>query len=105
MFTRRNLFSAAATGIAAAAVSRSALAALPEPAYPAGPKTEPRPLPSTGRPRRRRGCHSRRARWRRAEPCCCPVFEDLRVLPTGYSTFTSYVMSVSRVATGSMPQR
>lgn len=50
MFTRRKLFSTAATGIAAAAVSRSALAALPEPAYPAGPKTEPPPLPSTGRP-------------------------------------------------------
>ena len=34
MFTRRTLFSAATAGVAAAAVSRSALAALPEPAYP-----------------------------------------------------------------------
>ena len=49
MFTRRSLI-AAATGVAAASVSRSALAVLPEPAYPSGPATEPPPQPSTGQP-------------------------------------------------------
>ncbi|WP_300297440.1 copper oxidase [Ferrovibrio sp.] len=49
MFTRRSLL-AATGGIAAASVARSALAALPEPAYPAGPQTEPPPLPPSGRP-------------------------------------------------------
>jgi len=49
MITRRTLF-ATATGVAAAAVSRSALAALPELAYPDGARTTPPPLPSTGRP-------------------------------------------------------
>jgi len=49
MLTRRNLI--AGTAIAgAAAVARSALAALPEPAYPAGPATEPPPAPPSGRP-------------------------------------------------------
>ncbi|MFN4165075.1 MAG: multicopper oxidase family protein [Ferrovibrio sp.] len=49
MLTRRTLLSATG-GIAAAAVARSALAALPEPAYSQGPGTAPPPQPSTGRP-------------------------------------------------------
>lgn len=49
MFTRRTLFAATA-GVAAASVARSALAALPEPAYPKGAATEPPPLPASGRP-------------------------------------------------------
>lgn len=49
MLTRRSLLSATG-GIAAAAVARSALAALPEPAYSQGPGTAPPPQPSTGRP-------------------------------------------------------
>lgn len=49
MLTRRSLL-AATGGIAAASVTRSALAALPEPAYPSGPQTEPPPLPPSGRP-------------------------------------------------------
>ncbi len=50
MLTRRTLF-AAASGIAAAAVSRSALASLPEPAYAAtGASTAPPALPGSGRP-------------------------------------------------------
>ena len=50
MISRRNLFAAAASGVAAAAVSRTALARLPDPAYSTGPKTAPPPQPSTGRP-------------------------------------------------------
>jgi len=49
MFTRRNLIAATA-GIAAAAVSRSALAALPEPAYAASAQMVPPPPPPSGRP-------------------------------------------------------
>ncbi|WP_374305174.1 multicopper oxidase family protein [Ferrovibrio sp.] len=49
MLTRRTLL-AATGGIAAATVARSALAALPEPAYSQGPGTAPPPQPSTGRP-------------------------------------------------------
>src|SRR3546814_8988888 len=41
MITRRNLIAGSAM-LGAAAVARSALAALPEPAYPAGPGTAPR---------------------------------------------------------------
>lgn len=50
MLSRRNLFVAAASGVAAAAVSRTALANLPDPAYSTGPKTAPPPQPSSGRP-------------------------------------------------------
>lgn len=50
MLSRRTLFAAAASGVAAAAVSRTALANLPDPAYSAGPKTAPPPQPSSGRP-------------------------------------------------------
>lgn len=49
MISRRSLFAATA-GIAAASVSRSALATLPDLAYPKGAATEPPPLPATGRP-------------------------------------------------------
>jgi FtsP/CotA-like multicopper oxidase with cupredoxin domain len=49
MFTRRHLL-AATGGIAAASVARSALAALPEPAYHTGPGTAPPPPPASGRP-------------------------------------------------------
>ncbi len=49
MINRRTLM-AAASGIAAASVARSALAGLPEPSYPKGAATEPPPPPSTGRP-------------------------------------------------------
>ncbi|WP_341701831.1 copper oxidase [Ferrovibrio sp.] len=49
MITRRNLITSGAM-IGAAAVARSALAALPEPAYPGGAGTEPPPLPPSGRP-------------------------------------------------------
>ncbi|MFN4277789.1 MAG: multicopper oxidase family protein [Ferrovibrio sp.] len=49
MLTRRTLLSATG-GIAAAAVARSALAALPEPAYSQNPGTAPPLQPSTGRP-------------------------------------------------------
>jgi FtsP/CotA-like multicopper oxidase with cupredoxin domain len=50
MLSRRTLFAAAASGVAAAAVSRTALANLPDPVYSAGPKTAPPPQPSSGRP-------------------------------------------------------
>jgi FtsP/CotA-like multicopper oxidase with cupredoxin domain len=50
MISRRNLFATAASGVAAAAVSRTALANLPEPVYAPGPKTAPPPKPSSGRP-------------------------------------------------------
>ncbi len=50
MLSRRNLFAAAASGVAAAAVSRSALANLPDPVYSPGPRTAPPPQPSSGRP-------------------------------------------------------
>ncbi|QDO98666.1 copper oxidase [Ferrovibrio terrae] len=50
MLSRRTLFAAAASGIAATAVSRTALANLPDPVYSPGPKTAPPPQPSSGRP-------------------------------------------------------
>jgi FtsP/CotA-like multicopper oxidase with cupredoxin domain len=50
MLSRRTLFAAAASGVAAAAVHRSALANLPDPVYAPGPKTAPPPQPSSGRP-------------------------------------------------------
>jgi FtsP/CotA-like multicopper oxidase with cupredoxin domain len=49
MLTRRNLLTGAAL-LGAAAVSRASLSAVPEPAYPNGPRTEVPPLPTTGRP-------------------------------------------------------
>lgn len=49
MYSRRSVI-AAASGLAVGSVARSALAALPELAYPKGPDTEPPPLPNTGRP-------------------------------------------------------
>ncbi|MFC3674081.1 multicopper oxidase family protein [Ferrovibrio xuzhouensis] len=49
MITRRNLIAGSAM-LGAAAVARSALAALPEPAYPVGPGTAPPPTPPSGRP-------------------------------------------------------
>ena len=49
MFTRRTLLTGAAA-IGAAQVARSALAALPEPAYVEGSGTTPPPLPPSGRP-------------------------------------------------------
>ena len=50
MLNRRTLLTAAAGTAAFAAVHRSALAALPEPAYPNGTATEPPALPANGRP-------------------------------------------------------
>lgn len=50
MLSRRTLFATAASGVAAAAVSRTALANLPDPVYSPGPKTAPPPQPSSGRP-------------------------------------------------------
>ena len=49
MITRRHVLSGAAL-IGAGLVARSALAAIPEPAYPKGPGTEPPPAPPDGRP-------------------------------------------------------
>ncbi len=49
MLSRRNLLTGAAL-LGAAAVSRASLSAIPEAAYPAGPRTQVPPLPATGRP-------------------------------------------------------
>ena len=47
---RRNFFSGAATAVAAASVSRVALAALPEPVIQTSADTAPPLQPATGRP-------------------------------------------------------
>ncbi|MSP20880.1 MAG: copper oxidase [Alphaproteobacteria bacterium] len=49
MLTRRNILTGAAL-LGAAAVGRSALSAIPEPAYPTGPRTAVPPPPPNGRP-------------------------------------------------------